>query len=160
MPYSIPVMLFGDDATVFKGRSMKMLVLQLCFVLSRSSSVYSKVLLTVLPFDMVVKGQTLNDLHRAVQWAFSWALAGKYATTDHMNQPITEAHGKNRYQNRNMALVPWAPYRLVFVGAKGDAKYEKETYGFRSYDNTRCCKDCLASKTNTDVIYTETGASA
>eukprot|EP00969_Alexandrium_andersonii_P193677 8554821-Alexandrium_andersonii.AAC.1 len=77
-----------------------MVVIVLTFPLSRESTVYTKLLVAVVPYWWLVKGKTLPDLHRALAWMWQWALRGQYATHDHLGAEMTREHGALRFARR------------------------------------------------------------
>ena len=88
-----------------------------------------------------------------------WGLEGTFALTDHLGQPITEAHGARRFAKKGQPLA--GKYRMGFVAGKSDEKYQKETFLHRrGYDRTLCCKACKASKTDPACLASATGPGA
>ena len=159
MPYTIPACLFGDDAKLYKNE--KMIVWELSFLLSKAPTVVSKFIIGVLPYWLIIPEKTLQDAHSAIRWMWAEALAGQYATVDHLGRAITVEHGKRRWARRGTPLCSTEPrFRIAFVGLKADLQYEKLTLNFRSYDQHEMCRDCGAHKMDPARLYTEIGPAA
>eukprot|EP00969_Alexandrium_andersonii_P327185 14457651-Alexandrium_andersonii.AAC.1 len=92
-----------------------MVVIEVSFPLSRASTVFTKLLVCVVPYWWIVPGKTLKDLHGALRWMWDWALRGQYATHDHLGNEITREHGRLRFARKGEPLIPEHPlYRMAF----------------------------------------------
>ena len=142
-------------------RNEKMTVWALSFMLSRSTTAKSRFIIAVLPHWCLLPGRTFEDVHRAIVWGWKAALAGTYPVEDHLGRPLTQAVGRLRFERRGRALRMSHPLlRMAFVGVKSDLQYDKQTFGFHSYDQRELCKDCFAVKYGEGCLYTEVGPDA
>jgi hypothetical protein len=153
---TIPMELFGDDATIWKTESL--LILTMKSVLAEGKSFDTTLLLAVLPLNRVVPNETLPDLYRAVAWSFKAAVNGLWPESTHEGEPLCPTHGQNRYKKRGQSL---GILRLGLARVTGDWKFLKETYHLRNYSTHACCHRCLANK-NPDEgpLYTDVGPTA
>ena len=138
---TIPMELFGDDATIWKTESP--LILTMKSVLAEGKSFDTTLLLAVLPLNRVVPNETLPDLYRAIAWSFEAAIRGEWPQSTHTGEPLCPKHGQNRYNKRGQSL---GILRLGLARVTGDWKFWKETYHLRSYSNDACCHRCHANE--------------
>ena len=142
-------------------RNEKMTVWALSFMLSRSTTAKSRFIIAVLPHWCLLPGRTVEDVLRAIVRGWKAALAGTYPAEDHLGRPLTQAAGRLRFERRGRALCMSDPLlRMAFVGVKSDLQYDKQTFGFHSYDQRELCKDCFAVKYGEGCLYTEVGPDA
>ena len=147
---AVPVELFGDDAPVWKTE--KLLILSWKCVLNTAPTMRSTMLITVLPYDLVLpNGQTLEDLYRVISWSFRAAAEGTWPEVDPQGFPFNAQSGV-RFSKKGESLAQGL--RLALARCAGDYKFLKETYAIRAYDHTECCHLCEATKTR-HPFYTE-----
>jgi hypothetical protein len=148
LSHTLPWGFFGDDVGIFKAD--KIMVLLASSILAVGSAVDTRFLLFLLPY-MWHTETSLAELYRVVAWGFIWLLEGKWATHDHLNNPITLEHGARRFEMRGQPLA--GPWKGAFVRSGGDWKYNVETYNLKSYAMNRCCHKCNAEKSEGALCF-------
>lgn len=79
---------------------------------------------------------------------------------DHKGNAFTSADGK-RFWKAGTPLHPKDPrFRMALVSFKADLQFEKQVFGWQSYDKLELCRECCAHKKQPGLLYTELGPTA
>ncbi len=129
------------------------------FILSSAPALRSKFILAVLPNWLVIPGKTNVDVERALVWGWKQGCEGRWPHLDHLGRDIPREDGI-RFWKKGEPLCPDPRFRLALGAFKADLSFEKTWFHFESYSNTECCRECWASKTDPNLLYTSTGPAA
>jgi hypothetical protein len=137
-----------------------MTVYELGFLLSAAPTLRSKFLLCVLPNWVLIPDKTNADVERAIVWGWKQAFEGRWPHTDHLNRPLVRDDGSRFWKAGEPLCSADQPFRVAMAAFKADLSFEKQWFHFPGYSHTLCCRECFASKTNPDELYTATGPAA
>ena len=84
----IPIGIHGDKGAHI--RKDKILVLSWNSVMTRAPTIWSKILYTVVPNEVLIPGSTDERLYAVLAWSLHWLLRGVYPPCDHDGVPWPE----------------------------------------------------------------------
>ena len=100
----VPFFMFGDDAAVFEHE--KMCVMFAGSVMSDADSWDSRFLYSIMPYNWMIPGKTLEDMHQPLAWSFDCGFDGLYPHLDHLGSPLGPQHGvRCKLQGRRAAAA-------------------------------------------------------
>ena len=85
--HSIPYALYGDDAGVLQKSKVLILMMHSC--LCDSSTLERSMLLSVIPYEFVAEGITLEEVYEELAWSFQACEMGIHPRFDSQGQPLT-----------------------------------------------------------------------
>ena len=153
----IPIVVYGDDAQHIRNDKLK--ILQWSSVVSRASTLDSKLIFAVLPVTACVIDRkvhsTVNKLQAVLRWSLVARMDGRWPSVDHDGKHFTDWRA-------NKAGQPLAgPFRCAFAGNKGDMQWHVMWNRFSRYWQCNyICHRCLASKANPELAFTDVSDSA
>ena len=127
---SMPYAIYGDDAGVFE--KSKVLILMLHAVLCDRPTIERSFLITVLPYDWVADGVTLNDLYTQISWSLQACEFGRHPFYD---SDGTALEGWRATVAGQRLAGPW---NMTFGWFEGDWKFTKETFHLKAYGHNQC----------------------
>jgi hypothetical protein len=124
--YAVPIGVHAD-----KGQHIsrdKVLNIAWGSCTSMEPTIWSKMLFTVCPDELLVKGVTDEQLYSVLVWSLHVMLLGKWPEQDHLGRPWP--HGGRRWCMKGKPLS--GLYRGVFSEYRGDWEWSAETFMWRS----------------------------
>jgi hypothetical protein len=85
--HSIPYALYGDDAGVLQKSKVLILMMHSC--LCDSSTLERSMLLSVIPYEFVAEGITLEEVYEELAWSFQACEMGIHPRFDSQGQLLT-----------------------------------------------------------------------
>ena len=91
----VPIILHGDDVQAMKYQNVG--VIQWSSTLSPVfSTLKSRLLFAVVPYNLIVKGKTLVKLFEVLAWSFTHMLLGYFPVRGFNDEPFTDAWRSGR----------------------------------------------------------------
>jgi len=148
----VPYALHGDDAGVFLKE--KLLIVHLHGLLPEVDSHLTKLLLTVMPYSLVIPDVTINQILGVIKWSMASLYFGVHPPTDHNGNPWPANSVRAKLGDSQALLADG--FRFIWNHIEGDWKFHKEIFGLRCYQCDMMCHICGATKKDTSgrCLYT------
>jgi hypothetical protein len=132
--HAVPMGIHAD-----KGQHIsrdKMLIIAFGSCTSVEPTLWSKILFTTCPDELLIKGTTDEELYAILVWSFKQMSIGKWPEADHNN--IEWPYGSRRWAMRGKPLA--GPFVGLFSEFRGDWEWSAETFMWRFFitDLTNC----------------------
>ena len=100
---------------------------------SRAPTIWSKILFTVLPDELLVKGVTDEELYAVLVWSLHVLMVGEWPAADHHG--VEWPYGSRRWAMQGKRLA--GPFVGLFSEYRGDWEWSVDTFMWRI--SSRCC---------------------
>ena len=152
----LPISFHGDDVAFIKED--KGLCMSWTSDLCRSETWDGRFLMWFMPYNLLVKGRTVEALMAVVPYTMYWLQIGVFPDVNHLGEPFTEQDGW-RFKMRGKPLA--GGWRGAYSHTRGDMPFMASITLDYSFRHEWCCNRCMACKNEVESLtFTDGGPHA